>query len=126
MGRKITNEENFPNLKHLPYMQWTQWVHTLSQFNVGIHLMRTHAAGTFALNCAYLGIPCIGYKGLDTQEICHPNLTVEIGDLVLAKKLARQLKEDESFYLEQSEIANHNYRMFYTEEKFLEHFKSLL
>ena len=124
MGRKQVGEEQL--LTHLPYVNWRDWITQLSKFKYGVHLMRTHAAGTFALNCAYLSIPCIGYKGLDTQEICHPNLTVEIGDLVLAKKLARQLKEDKSFYLEQSEIANHNYRMFYTEEKFLEHFKSLL
>ena len=25
----------------------------LSQFNIGIHLMRTPAAGTFAMNCAF-------------------------------------------------------------------------
>jgi hypothetical protein len=79
--------------------------------------MRTHAAGTFALNCAYLGIPCIGYKGLDTQEICHPNLTVEIGDLVTAKKLITLLK-DKDYYKEQSQIAINNYKNNYTEEKF--------
>jgi len=87
MGRKIEGEEQMPNLNHLPYMNWVEWIHTLSQFKYGIHLMRTHAAGTFALNCAYLGIPCIGYEGLDTQEICHPNLTVKLGDLDTAKKL---------------------------------------
>ena len=39
-------------------------------------MMRTHAAGTFALNCSYLGIPCIGYKGLDTQSTLHPDLSL--------------------------------------------------
>ena len=63
MGRKIENEDQFPSLHHLPYMMWNEWIKALANFNVGIHLMRTHAAGTFALNCAYLGIPCIGYKG---------------------------------------------------------------
>ena len=43
--------------------------------------MRTHAAGTFALNCAYLGIPCIGYSGLDTQRLCHPDLSIKMADI---------------------------------------------
>jgi len=124
MGRKQPGEEQL--LTHLPYLTWRDWITQLSKFKYGIHLMRTHAAGTFALNCAYLGIPCIGYSGLDTQEICHPNLTVEVGDLVTAKKLARQLKEDDSFYLEQSEIAKSNYGRVYTEENFLEYFKDII
>ena len=86
MGRKIKGEEEMPNLNHLPYMNWVEWIKTLNNFKYGVHLMRTHAAGTFALNCAYLGIPCIGYEGLDTQEKCHPSLTVKLGDLVEAKK----------------------------------------
>jgi hypothetical protein len=116
MGRKQDGEEQI-GLNHLPYLNWKQWLHELNNFKYGVHLMRTHAAGTFALNCAYLGIPCIGYKGLDTQEICHPNLTVEIGDLVTAKKLITLLK-DKDYYKEQSQIAINNYKNNYTEEKF--------
>ena len=96
MGRKQVGEEQLLNL--LPYMNWKQWIHKLNEFKIGVHLMRTHAAGTFALNCAYLGIPCIGYKGLDTQELCHPNLTVNIGDLVEAKYLIDKLVNDNNFY----------------------------
>ena len=58
MGRKIEGEEQMSNLNHLPYMNWVEWIKTLNTFKYGIHMMRTHAAGTFALNCAYLGIPC--------------------------------------------------------------------
>ena len=125
MGRKITNEEEMPDLKHLPYMQWTQWIHTLSQFNVGIHLMRTHAAGTFALNCAYLGIPCIGYKGLDTQQILHPELSVDIGDIEQAKKLANKLKQDISFYNSCSQQSRELYQIYYTEQKWLDNWKTI-
>ena len=113
-------------LNHLPYLSWRDWITQLSKFKYGVHLMRTHAVGTFALNCAYLGIPCIGYFGLDTQEVCHPNLTVEVGDLTEAKKLAQKLVKDESFYLEQSQTAKSNYRKFYVEQSFLEHFNRAL
>ena len=125
MGRKITNEENFPNLKHLPYMQWTQWIHTLSQFNVGIHLMRTHAAGTFALNCAYLGIPCIGYKGLDTQQTLHPSLTVDVGDIEKANELAIRLRNDVEFYNNCSFNSKELYQIYYSEEKWLQNWNKI-
>ena len=118
MGRKIEGEEQMPNLNHLPYMNWVEWIHTLSQFKYGVHLMRTHAAGTFALNCAYLGIPCIGYEGLDTQEICHPDLTVKLGDLDNAKKLIIKLKTDKDFYNLCSEMAKFGYENNYQENKF--------
>lgn len=120
MGRKQPLEEQL--ITHLPYMNWKEWMHTLNKFKYGVHLMRTHAAGTFALNCAYLGIPCIGYKGLDSQMICHPDLTVEIGDLTSARNIAKNLRNDEDFYLYYSNKCKELYREHYTEEKFKENF----
>jgi hypothetical protein len=121
MGRRQDGEEHL--IKHLPYMNWKEWIHTLNKFKWGVHLMRTHAAGTFSLNCSYLGIPCIGYNGLDTQEILHPNLTVDIGDLQTARKLALELKKDSDFYKEQSDITKKMYKEFYSEDKFYSTFK---
>jgi hypothetical protein len=118
MGRKIKGEEEMPNLNHLPYMNWVEWIKTLNNFKYGVHLMRTHAAGTFALNCAYLGIPCIGYEGLDTQEKCHPNLTVKLGDLAMAKEKLILLKTSKEYYKECSEIAKFNYKQYYQENNF--------
>ena len=119
MGRKIEGEEQMPNLNHLPYMNWVEWIKTLNNFKYGVHLMRTHAAGTFALNCAYLGIPCIGYEGLDTQEICHPYLTVKLGDLATAKEKLIQLKSDKHWYDRCSIIAKEEYQRYYHENKFI-------
>jgi hypothetical protein len=116
MGRKQEGEDQMVEL--LPYMNWKQWIHKLNEYKIGVHLMRTHAAGTFALNCAYLGIPCIGYKGLDTQEICHPDLTVEIGSLKHAKELLERLKNDKEFYLEACNTAQKRYLEYYHESKF--------
>lgn len=116
MGRKQPGEENL--VTHLPYLNWKQWIHKLNEFKIGIHLMRTHAAGTFALNCAYLGIPCIGYKGLDSQELCHPELTVDIGDITKAKILAKKLRNNEDFYLYCSNKAKDSYKIHYHESTF--------
>ena len=77
----------------------------LSRFKYAVHLMPTHAAGTFSLNCAYYGIPCIGYEGLDTQELCFPHLTVKMGNLNKAKQLADRLKVDKDFYDDCSKTA---------------------
>lgn len=120
MGRRQPEEEHL--IKHLPYMNWKEWIYALNKFKWGIHLMRTHAAGTFALNCSYLGIPCIGYNGLDTQELLHPNLSVDVGDLQTARKLTLKLK-DEEFYKEQSDITKKMYKEFYSEDKFYSAFK---
>jgi len=120
MGRRVEGEEQL--IQHLPYLTWKDWMHQLNKVKYGIHLMRTHAAGTFALNCAYLGIPCIGYRGLDTQQILHPDLTVEVGDLVSARKLAQKLMTDEEFYLYCSIGAKERYQSNYTEEEFKKKF----
>tara|TARA_R110000796_G_scaffold160955_2_gene277711 strand:+ start:339 stop:1286 length:948 start_codon:yes stop_codon:yes gene_type:complete len=124
MGRKIEGEEQMENLSHLPYMTWNNWMAELSKRKYGVHLMRTQAAGTFALNCAYFGIPCIGYQGLDTQEICHPLTTVKVGDIVHAKELAHKLKTVPEFYKLCSETAQKRYNNEYKEEVWLERFKS--
>lgn len=125
MGRKIEGEEGMHNLHHLPYMNWSQWINKLNNFKYAVHLMRTHAAGTFALNCAYLGIPCIGYEGLDTQEILHPDCTVKVGDLKTAKEIAIKLSIDEEFYLYCSNYSKENYSKLFSEDKFVENIKGI-
>ena len=115
MGRKQQQEDAIEDIQYLPYMNWREWVTNLGQYNIGIHLMRTHAAGTFAMNCGFHGIPCIGYKGLDTQEILHPLTTVEVGDLDEARRVAEKLKT-EKFYNLCSDTMRKRFEMYYTEE----------
>lgn len=121
MGRKAADEDLFEPVQYLPYLSWSRWMERLRNFKYGVHLMRTHAAGTFALNCAYYGIPCIGYKGLDTQEYLHPNTTVSVGDIEEAKKIAKRLKMDSTFYNSCSAISQGNYQKMYSPNKWLEH-----
>ena len=126
MGRKIENEEQMENLTHLPYMNWLSWVNNLSKFKYGVHLMTTHAAGTFALNCAYHGIPCIGYRGLDTQQELHPLLSVDDGDLNKAVNLAQRLKEP-NHYNQYSISCRENYKnSLYNEENFVPYITEIL
>ena len=122
MGRKQEQEDAIEDIKYMPYMSWRDWIDALSDFNIGIHLMRTHAAGTFAMNCAFHGIPCIGYKGLDTQETCHPLTTVKVGDLDHAVEIAGKLKQNK-FYNMCSQTSREMFERFYTEEAWLENWE---
>ena len=53
MGRKQEQENAIEDVQYLAYMSWREWITCLSQYNIGVHLMRTHAAGTFAMNCGF-------------------------------------------------------------------------
>jgi|TARA_R110001592_G_scaffold302519_1_gene574463 hypothetical protein len=117
MGRREEGEDEL-GLTQLPYMEWDKWISELSKRKIGIHMMRTHAAGTFALNCSYLGIPCIGYDGLDTQRILHPSLTVKDGDLNTARKLISRLDNDSDFYTLCRNETFEMYNEHYHESKF--------
>ena len=116
-GRMKPEEKSL--FKHLPWMYWSEWINTLSQYHIGVQL-GTAAAGTFNLNCSFHGIPCIAYSNSNTQKILHPKTTVELGDVIGAKEIARKLK-DKDFYDECSESTKENYAKYYSEEKFLEH-----
>lgn len=108
-----TNEQLISGLHHLPRLNWYEWMKFLSTCKYAIHLMPTVAAGTFSLNCAYFGIPCIGNKRVDTQLLCHPNLAVDVDDVESARRLAHKLKTDSSFYGKCSTEAKENYRAHY-------------
>ena len=109
MGRKVEGEEQVPDLTHLPFLAWKDWMFKLAEFKYGIHLMQTYAAGSFMMNCGYLGIPCIGYNHTDTQRKIFPDLSVEQDDLQRARALAKHLVIDKDFYKACSEKAKNNF-----------------
>ena len=123
MGRKQEQEEMIEDIKYLPYMSWREWINHIGQYKVGVHLMRTHAAGTFSMNMSWHGTPVIGYSGLDTQELLHPQTTVEVGDLVKARQIMKKLYEDEFFYQECSEQTKGLFNKHYSEEAWLKHWR---
>ena len=100
-------------IQHLPRVMWVDWIKQLSTFKYAVHLMPTVAAGTFSLNCSYLGIPCIGNGLVDTQSNCQPDLAVEVQDVLGARLLAKQLRDDKDFYEHCSKEAKANYQKYY-------------
>jgi hypothetical protein len=113
---KREHEEYIDGLYHLPRLNWVGWMKELSRFKYTVHLMPTAAAGTFSLNCAYFGIPTIGNVLVDTQRLCHPNLSVEVHDIEGARELARQLRDDPEFYQMCSDTAKLNYTRYFSME----------
>lgn len=126
MGRKQASEDMIENITYLPYMGWSDWITELSKRKYAVHLIRNRLAGTFALNCAYLGIPCIGYRGLDTQERCFPKLSFDVGDLDHARFMANHLKNNTQFYNHCSVFARSAWKEFYHEDVFRRDFLTSL
>ena len=125
MGRKQEQEDLIEDITYLPYMNWRDWINMLGNFRIGVHLMRTHAAGTFSMNCAFHGIPSNGYSGLDTQEILHPNTTVEIGDLETAKMVIERLDTDKEYYEQCSKESRERFEKYYSEKAWLKNRKEI-
>lgn len=125
---KRKGEEQVPGLTHLPWVMWNDWMKQLSTFKYAVNLMPTVAAGTFSMNCAYFGIPCIGNEKVDTQLHLFPELSVDVNDIHMARHLARQLKSDQLFY----EYISADARKVLSEsrhlntEKWLNHIKGVL
>ena len=113
------NEESI-GINHLPRVSWVEWMKQLSSFKYAVHLMSTVAAGTFSLNCAYFGIPCIGNVEVDTQRICHPELSVHVGDIQRARELVLKLSRDNDFYNECSNSSVNNFKSKYSINNFIE------
>jgi len=113
--------EMAPNLgvNYLQYMSWTEWMYNLSRYKVGYMMSAATASGSFALNCAYLGIPCIGDKRADTQNILFPDLAIDVFDNEKALELTLKLKNDLDFYIEVSNKAKRLYKQEFTKEKML-------
>ena len=122
MGRKKSEEDDIEELTFLPYMNWGDWMVKLNKVKYGVNLMRTIAAGSFSLNCAMLSIPTVGYNVLDTQRLCFPETSVDIGDLVSARKLAKHLRDNKLFYDHVANYANSMAKDIYGEEQFLKNF----
>tara|TARA_Y100000296_G_scaffold80053_1_gene104888 strand:- start:425 stop:1351 length:927 start_codon:yes stop_codon:yes gene_type:complete len=124
MGRRQPLEEQVVN--HLPYMEWSKWIYELSRFKAGVFPTANVAAGQFALNCSFVGIPCVGYESLDAQRILHPNLTVPHYHLDEVRKKVKMLKQDQDFYNECVEETEKLYKKLYVEKVFVERIMEIL
>lgn len=124
-GRYVNNEDDYVDHVH-DWMRWDKWMELLSGFKYGVNMMPTAAAGTFSLNCAYFGIPCIGNRRIDTQRTCFPDLSIDWWDIETGKRLAEKLYYNKDFYEQVSGKAFYYYLEHYTEEDFKNKMKTIL
>lgn len=117
-GRKKQGEEQL-GIEHIPWASWLEWMKHLSRFKYGVQF-GIGGAGSFNLNCAYLGIPCIGLQQLETQNLCFPELSIDDVDLKKGKELILKLSKDKDFYNHCSLMAQHNYKKYFSVEVFRE------
>lgn len=114
---RMKSAETQLDIIHLPWILWKDWIYELSKKKYGVQL-GTAAAGTFNLNCSYLGIPCIGYNNVNTQKYLHPRLSVDDGDMYGARLLAEKLKNNQEFYNQCAAETKELYNSIYSEEVF--------
>ena len=119
---RMKDKERELDIKHLDWVTWTDFMYELSKHKYAVQL-GTPSAGSFNLNCSYLGIPCIGYDDVNTQRVLHPSLSVEEGNIGKAKELARRLK-DKDFYNHCVDETKKLYKKKYSEEIFKEIWKT--
>lgn len=122
---KFKQGEDSNGINYLPWMPWNEFMYELSKCKYGVQAYPA-SAGQFPLNCAYLGIPCIGYNDVNTQKYLHPNLSVERGDIISARKLVNKLKSDYKFYEECSLMSKELYENLYSEKEFVKHVKNFI
>ena len=126
MGRMDKAELQVEEISHLPYLEWVDWIKVLNNSKYAVHLNPNTIAGTFNLNCAYLGIPCIGNIDCNTQRICFPELSIRDNDIKTARKLMKRLVVDQEFYSYISTSAKENYRKHFAEEVYMNNWDSIL
>ena len=119
--RNTDFHDQLPKLSVLPHVQFYDWIYKLAEYKYAVHLMPAITAGTFCLNAAFLGIPCIGYRESDPQRLCQPDLSVDLYDIESAMELANRLKNDKGFYEECSKTAIKNYTQHFSETVFLKY-----
>lgn len=114
--------EMAPNLgvNYLQYMSWNEWMYNLNRYKLGYMLTPAIASASFALNCGYLGIPCIGNNKADVQRILFPDLSIDVFDNKTALELTKKLTHDKVFYNEISTKAKELYKQEFTKEKMIE------
>jgi len=122
---KFKQGEETNGINYLSWIPWKDFMYELSKHKYAVQCYPA-SAGQFPLNCAYLGIPCIGYNDINTQKDLFPDLSVERGDILTARKLANKLKTDKNFYNRVSTKAKKLYNEIYKEDKFLENWKEII
>ena len=81
-----------------PYVNQSKWLQILNKYQIAIHLSNESATGQFQIQCACLGIPCVGNKELTMQKYLFPDLSIDSWDIQTANTLIKKLIHDKTYY----------------------------
>jgi len=59
-----------------------------------------HSYGRYTVECAALGIPCVGSKAVSSIKRCFPDLAIDTNDITKAAMLLNLLINDKGFYFD--------------------------
>lgn len=121
-GGKFKPGEENNGINYLPWMPWVDFMYELSKCKFGVQTYQA-SAGQFPLNCAFLGIPCIGYDDINTQRDLHPHTSITRGDVAAARQIVQRLKTDQEFYNMCSNQTKQLYSELYSESIFIKKIK---
>ena len=108
----LLNGEMVPQLhaffKYLkPGLEFLQYLDFASRKKVLVDSYhRIHTYGRSAVDCAAIGLPCVGSNWQWAQTLLWPNITTEPAYLQQQKEIVIKLMEDDVFYKEQIEYAD--------------------
>jgi len=80
------------------YCKFTPLIEYISKHYLCIESYTIHSYGRLSVECAALGVPCIGSKFVYSIQKCFPELSIENNSVNSAVKLIRLLINDKDFY----------------------------
>ena len=100
MGGAWNNPQDVSNLydMYIDHMPFSELMQVTAKLFFAIETYTIHSYGRFSIECAALGIPCIGCELVSSLKHCFPRLTTKSNDLIAIHDLSMQLIHDHNFY----------------------------
>jgi len=107
------------------HMSGEDTIKLMSEMWVAVDLYTHHVQGRTTMELAGLGVPCLGYRNVDAQARCFPDMTANYGDIVRLRRILARLVGDTEFYAKTAEKARTEVE-FYNYERSKERFLRMI
>lgn len=96
------------------YLQFEQLMDLTSRSYFALETYMIHSYGRYTIECAAMGVPCIGTNLISSMRKCFPNLTHNVNDSCKISEIIKDLINDQEFYTEVAKkgIERSNYYSF--------------
>jgi len=90
----------------------------LSKFKIALNLTPMAIGGSFPLQCAMVGVPCVGWDNSHTLKKCFPDLVAPYGDFESLRIILNKLNTEDDFYNKVASQARHIFLKEYNIEEY--------